>query len=227
MKLLKEIKHIKHLIHLYESPPGRLLLAGLLIGFVYAIFLLTYLIVNPEFAQHLWVMTVTHVMFGRAAGISYGYTVPINANWIILINMLIESVIVMLVFPFFVFGLKKLKRFDYLHRTLRKIEVAAYKNKKFIKRYGLVGLFAFVCFPFWMTGPLVGAFIGHLLGFTIVLNMTVVLSGTFLAIVGWSFILYNVTEKISEFSTLAPFFLLMVLVALAVSGNLISSEEKK
>lgn len=178
-------------------------------------------------AQHLWAMTVTHIMFGRAAGISYGYTVHLHTAWIIFGNMLIESIIVMLVFPFFVFGLNKLKHFEYLHRSLRKIEIAAYKNKEFIKRYGMIGLFAFVCFPFWMTGPLVGAFIGYLLGFSVLRNMSIVLSGTFLAIVGWSFILYNVTEKVSEFSSLAPFFILMLLVAIALAGNLISDNEKE
>ena len=52
-----------------------------------------------------------------------------------------------------------------------------------MRRYGIAGLFVFVFMPFWMTGPVVGAIIGFLIGLRPAVNLAVVLSATGLAIV--------------------------------------------
>ena len=53
-------------------------------------------------------MTGTHIMAGRAAGLSFGYTREM-AGWIVIVtNMSIETFLVLIVYPMFVFSYRRL-----------------------------------------------------------------------------------------------------------------------
>ena len=69
--------------------------------------------------------------------------------------------------------------FDRIHK-------AADAHKETVRKYGIAGLFLFVWFPFWMTGPVVGCVIGFMIGLRIRLNLSIVLAGTYMAIIGWA-----------------------------------------
>lgn len=56
-------------------------------------------------------------------------------------------------------------------------------------RFGIVGVFIFVFVPFWMTGPVVGAIIGFLIGLKPRVNLPLVLSATYVATVVWALLL--------------------------------------
>jgi hypothetical protein len=90
-----------------------------------------------------------------------------------------------------------------------------------VRRYGIIGLFAFVWFPFWMTGPVVGSVIGFLLGMRIWLNMTVVLTGTYVAIVGWAFLLRHFHKQVASYSSYAAMVLTALLIFVIIVGHLI------
>jgi hypothetical protein len=80
-------------------------------------------------------------------------------------------------------------------------------------------VFAFVWFPFWMTGPVVGSVIGFLLGLPVWLNMTVVLAGTYIAIFCWALFLRQLHEQVAAYSSYAGLILMGVLIAIIVLGN--------
>jgi hypothetical protein len=90
-----------------------------------------------------------------------------------------------------------------------------------VRRYGIIGLFAFVWFPFWMTGPVIGCVIGFLLGLRVWLNMTVVLAGTYVAIFGWAFFLRQFHDRVASYSSYAAMVLMALLVIIIIIGHLL------
>ena len=82
----------------------------------------------------------------------------------------------------------------------------------------MIGLLAFVCLPFWMTGPVVGCAIGFLLGLRTWVNLTVVLAGTYLAIGGWALLLRELHARVAEYSVFGPMVLMALIVLIAVAA---------
>ena len=68
-----------------------------------------------------------------------------------------------------------------------------------------------------MTGPVVGCIIGFLLKLRIRVNISVVLGGTFVAIIGWALFL----RKIAAHSSYAITGILVVLILIVVLGHLL------
>ena len=57
---------------------------------------------TPLEAQVVVAMTATHILFGRAAGMSFGYAVGLGHGRGHSVNMAIETVLVLLFYPLFV-----------------------------------------------------------------------------------------------------------------------------
>lgn len=53
-------------------------------------------------------MTATNIIFGRAAGISVGYTMGLDHIVVVTVNMLIETILVLLFYPLFVLSWRRL-----------------------------------------------------------------------------------------------------------------------
>jgi uncharacterized membrane protein len=166
-------------------------------------------------------MTATEILFGRAAGMAFGYTLGLTHIKVIPICMIIETVLVLIFYPLFVLSWRHLLVIQWLKKTFERISNAAETHKDKIQRYGLIGLFVFVWFPFWMTGPVVGCVIGFLLGLRVWLNLTVVLAGTYVAILGWAFFLRQLHESVAHYSSYATMVLLALLVIIIFVGHLL------
>jgi uncharacterized membrane protein len=206
---------------LLTNPEGRLLLAGIAIAFLYTLWLAVRLLMFPEESQVLVGMTATQLLFGRAAGMAFGYSLGLENSMVIPICMVIETIMVLILFPLFVFSWRHLLVLRWLKRFFQRTQRTAEKRKGVIQKYGIIGLFVFVWFPFWMTGPFIGSIIGFLLGFRLWLNMTVVLGGTYAAVLGWAFFLRHFHEKTSAYSSYAAMILMLLLVAVFFLGHLL------
>ena len=68
-----------------------------------------------------------------------------------------------------------------------------------------------------MTGPLVGSVIGFLIGLRTWVTLTVVLGGTYLAIVCWGIVLQRLHVALGQMGPYAPFVLVIFILLLAVS----------
>ncbi len=77
----------------------------------------------------------------------------------------------------------------------------------------------FVWFPLHMTGPLVGSIIG----LKTFLNLTVVLTGTFLAVVSWVIFFGKILGVTGSFSYLIPVFV----ITMAVVGFFVIRQRHK
>ncbi len=110
---------------------------------------------------------------------------------------------------------------NWLKNIFERIRKAAEDRQGIVRKYGIAGLFAFVWFPFWLTGPVVGCVIGFLLGLRVRVNMTIVLSGTYVAIFGWAFFLKQFHDRVASYSSYAAMVLMGLLVIIIIIGNLL------
>ena len=208
-------------VTLLTSSEGRLLLIGVALAFVYTFWLGVKLLFSPEESQVLVGMTATGIMFGRAAGMAFGYSLGLGHTTVIPICIIIETILVLIFYPLFVFSWHHLLVINWLKNIFERIQKSAEAHKDKVQRYGIIGLFVFVWFPFWMTGPVVGCVIGFLLGLRVWLNMTVVLAGNCVAILGWAFLLRHFHDRVASYSSYAAMVLMALLVIIIIVGHLL------
>jgi len=184
----------------------------------------TYFISVNE-ANALVIITVTNFLFGRAAGISYGFSAGLDDAVIIAVNIIIELITVLLIYPLFVFSWNKSSKIRGLENFFTKAKELRLKHSAFFEKYGRYGLFLFVWFPFWMTGPVVGAIIGFLIGIKHHHTLLIVISGTSLAIVIWTYFLKELLALLTHMSAYAPYILLALFVTIAIAFKLMNNRQ--
>ncbi|MHC4124082.1 MAG: small multi-drug export protein [Planctomycetota bacterium] len=206
---------------LLNSPEGRCLLFGVVLAFIFTIWLGIMLLLSPENSQALIGMTTTQIMFGRAAGIAFGYSMGLKYSTVIPICIIIETILVLIFYPLFVFSWRHLLVIKRLKNIFGRIHKAAETRKDIVIRYGIAGLFVFVWFPFWMTGPVIGCVIGFMIGLRTWLNMMIVLSGTYVAIISWAVFLRQFHDRVASYSPFAAMVLLILLFIIIIVGHLL------
>lgn len=206
---------------LLTSSEGRLLLTGVALAFIYAIWLVVKLLSSPDESHVLTGMTATGLVFGRAASMAFGYSLGLGHSTVIPICMIIETAFVLIFYPLFVFSWRHLLVIKSLKKTFERIHKAAEAHKGIVQRYGIIGLLVFVWLPFWMTGPAVGCVIGFLLGLRVWVNMTVVLAGTYVAIFSWGLFLHQLHERVASYGSYAVMGLVALLVVIIVARHLL------
>lgn len=208
-------------VTLLKSSEGRLLLSGVTLAFIYTFWLAVKVLLSPEESQVLIGLTATELLFGRAAGLAFGYSMGLGNITVIPIIIIIETILVLIFYPLFVFSWHRLLVINWLKNLFERTHKSAEVHKDKVQKYGIIGLFIFVWFPFWMTGPVVGSVIGFLLGLRVWINMTVVLVGTCAAIFGWALFLHQLHEQVASYSSYAAMVLMALLVVIIIVGHLL------
>ncbi len=213
----KKKNHLKET--LLTSPEGCILLVGVALAFIYTLWLVIKLINSPDESQILIGMTAFDIMCGRAAAMIFGYSQELGHATVITVCIIIETILVLIFYPLFVFSWRHLLVIKWLKNTFERIHKAAETHKDKVQRYGIIGLFVFVWLPFWMTGPVVGCVIGFLLGLKARLNIPVVLAGTSVAIFGWAFFMRRFNDRMASYSSYAAIVILVLLIVIIVIGK--------
>ncbi len=201
---------------LLSTPEGHILEIGLIMTLLSAIVLGLGYLRFPEKAHVFVGMSATNILFGRAAGISFGYSFELSNELVILTNILIETILVLIFYPLFVFSWQSILVIEPLKKIMKRVSLTAEAHQDKIRKYGIIGLFMFVWLPFWMTGPMVGCSVGYLLGLNPWKNLTIVLSSTCIAIVCWSLLLRKIHDKIAEHGPYASIFFVIAIILIAL-----------
>ena len=93
---------------LLASSEGCLLLIGIALAFIYTFWLGLKLLLSPDESQVLIGMTATELLFGRAAAMAFGYTLDLGHTTVIPICIIIETILVLIFYPLFVFSWRHL-----------------------------------------------------------------------------------------------------------------------
>jgi uncharacterized membrane protein len=188
---------------------------------IYSFWLGIKLLLSPDESQLLIGLTAIELTFGRGLAMTFGYTEGLGHSTVIPICIIIETIYVLILYPLFVFSWRRLLVINWLKKTFERTQRAAETHKDKVQKYGVIGLFVFVWFPFWMTGPVVGSVIGFLLGLRLWINMAAVLAGTYAAIIGWAFVLRQFHKQVASYSSYAAMVLMALLVFVIIIVHLL------
>ncbi|MFO7541812.1 MAG: small multi-drug export protein [Thiobacillus sp.] len=206
---------------LFSSTEGRLLGVGLaLTALMFLAFGIGWYLF-PDGVLTYAAMTGLNLIIGRAAGMTFGYASGLGHVQVVPLNMLVETIQVLVVYPLFALSVRQLITLRRLQPFLARMHRAAEYHGGAVRKFGIVGLFVFVFVPFWMTGPVVGAIIGFLIGLQAWVNLVVVLGSTYVAIVAWGLLLNEFNAWASTVNQFAPFALVIAIVLIAVAIHLL------
>ena len=211
---------------LSSLPEGKILIFGTLLLALYILFLLFSWLFFPDSYKAYAAISVSNFFFGRAAGISVGFAAEINSSIVIGINFIIELLMVLVVYPLFILSWNQLLNIGKLKAWVDRSHQSAQKYRPKIEKFGVYGLFIFVWFPFWMTGPVVGSIIGYLMGFKHRTTLSVVLIGTLIATICWGYFLLFLQNWAATMDQRAPWLIAAGIVLLAIMGYIIRKLSK-
>jgi len=185
-------KGLKKLVYLIRERLNlievKILLLGLVLTVLTGIYFLYLLITDPGLYKVLSSTAIIHMMGGRALGIVTCLSADISLFYTILYNFFLEVVIVLIAYGIVVLVMRNIIQPKLFNSAVRQAELTAQSQKTKIKKYGSIGLFLFVMFPFFMTGPVIGAIVGYLLNYRAINNFLIVFSGTLASIIIYALI---------------------------------------
>ena len=203
---------------LLRTTEGVILMLGIALAVTGLIVIVVEAYWSMQTSRIIGAMTFSNILLGRAVSMSIGYAGGYGHALVIPVNMWVETVLVLLFYPVFVLSMRKLVEFPKLGRFLERMHAVAESHHGKVRRYGIAGLLAFVWMPFWMTGPVVGSAIGYLLGFPAWLTLSVVLVGTYLAIVGWAYLLFDLYTRTTAFGPWAPVLIIGIVILIIIAA---------
>ena len=177
----------------------KILFLGLVLTALTGIYFLYLLFTDPGLYKVLFSTAIVHIMGGRALGIATCLSAGISLFYTISYNFFLEVVIVMIAYGIVVLVMRNIIQPKLFDSAVRQAELTAQNQKTKIKRYGSIGLFLFVMFPFFMTGPVIGAIIGYLLNYKVINNFLIVFSGTLASILIYARIGNNILNFTNQF----------------------------
>lgn len=177
----------------------KILFIGLLLCALTGLYFLYLLFTDPGLHKAMTSTAMLHLMGGRAMGIATCLAAGISVFTTILYNFYLEVVIVLVAYGIIVLFMRNVIQPKLFRSAVRQAELTAQREKTKIKRYGAVGLFLFVMFPFFMTGPVVGAIIGYLLNYRAINNFLIVFSGTLTSIIIYALVGNGVIDFVSRY----------------------------
>lgn len=212
---------------LFRSPEGLIFFLGIFLTLAGLIAMVAESYWSVETSSVIGAMSFASFIFGRTVSMSIGYADGYGFWLAVLVNVWVETVMVLLFYPVFVLSMRKLVVFPKLARFIEGTRAAAERHHDIVRRYGIIGLFVFVFVPFWMTGPVVGCAIGYLLGFHASLTLWVVLISSYIAIAAWAFLLYGLYERVAGMASWAPEFVIGIMIAVILAGYLLNRRGKR
>ena len=208
MKYLKKIyalcfKGLKKIIFLirerFDLIEVKILSIGLVLAAIAGLYLAYLLFADPRLYRVLSSTAIIHIMGGRALGVATCLSAGLSMFYTIFYNFFLEVVIVLITYGMVVLFMRNVIQPKLFRSTVRQAELTAQQQKTKIKKYGAVGLFFFVMFPFFMTGPVIGSIIGYLLNYRAVNNFLIVFSGTLTSIVTYALVGNNIIRFINQY----------------------------
>lgn len=165
---------------------------------------------------------VLHLVGGRGLGVVTCLSAGLSQTFTILYNLYLEIVIVLVAYGVVVLIMRNVIEPSIFKTQVRQAELAAQRQRSKVKRFGVVGLFLFVMFPFMMTGPVVGSIIGYLLNYRPLVNFGIVFSGTLTSIAIYTFAGQNILDLLGRYidlekaQTWGSVIVVVLLIAFAI-----------
>lgn len=126
-----------------------------------------------------------HLLAGRAISIVQGTHLGLPPWLIVLMATYADTAAMLILYPLFVYSYEHIVEGHFLQKRMRTMLESAERHVDRFRRFKIAGVFLFVMAPLWMTGIIVGAILGYLLGLRTWVTITTVIIGAFVAVTSW------------------------------------------
>jgi len=170
---------------LLNTIEGRILVTGFLLTALFLVFVVIGIIQGTPGAKIAFLVFITHCVGSRAGGIGLCILNDLGIVTTIALNFYFECLIVCYTYASFVLSTSGIFKAAWIKKSMRTLKEKAEEKKDKIKRWGWIGIFAFVMAPLPVTGPVVGTIIGYMIRMRLFSNFSAAGLGTLTAIVAW------------------------------------------
>ena len=133
------------------------------------------------------VLTVgfAHLLAGRAISIAQGTHVGLPAWAITIIATYADIMGMLIVYPIFIYSYENFFEGRFFQTRMKPMLDSARRGVDRFHGGKILGVFFFVWLPFWMTGIIIGAILGYLLGLRTWVTLATAACGTLAAVASW------------------------------------------
>ncbi len=199
---------------LYKGDEGNIFILSLIIIFSLLIFIIISYQIDATFANKITGIVFTNILVGRVPALSFGYAADLSNFIVISVNIIVEMILVTFIYPLFILSFKGVLKIKVLEGFFNEIQLKKDEHQRKFDRYGKFGLFIFVFIPFWMTGPIVGAIIGFLIGIKQYQVILIVFIATIISITLWGIFLQEIVQFLLIFDTEVVWIILLLIVSI-------------
>jgi len=197
---------------------------GWVLFVVWAAVLLAWGFVHPDPYAQGWRLVLELAFLGRLVNIADGVARGFSKLYLFIQSGPQDIILLLIVYPLVVRAYEGSTRKGIIGGTIERIRRTAERHKGFVEPFGAIGLWAFVFFPFWSTGVLVGGVVGYLLGLRTVVTFSSVLLGHFISVVVlivFFDVTYDAAKSFSEGGAkFLPWIVLAIVLILGLIGRL-------
>ena len=175
-----------------------------------------------------WViMGFTELILGRGVAIAKAVEMGMQPGLVIFLATYVDAVTVFLCYPVLILACRNLVEGRPVDPRMKGIIESAEKNVTRFAKYKIAGIFLFVWLPFFMTGVVVGAVLGYLLGLKTWTNMATVVGGTLTAAVCWLYTYDYLYGRLTQIHSQIPALFTGALIAALIVHRLWTETRKK
>jgi uncharacterized membrane protein len=170
-----------------RSPQSRLFIVGSVMTILWVgVAAMMWQLQHPLWDEVL-TLGFSHILVGKGMSVAQGHLMGMPDWLIIVLATYCDILSVLVTYPILIFSYENFIERHFFHRQMRNIFKHAEKGMNRFGRFRIVGVFAFVWAPLWMTGIIVGAVLGYLMGLPTWAIMSTVSIGAGASVVCWVF----------------------------------------
>lgn len=223
-----------HLARHRRTLPGALrwsLWLGAGMTTLYGAILLALFVFHPPLFRKMVTFLVLTVFSGREPAMLMAYqgSFPAPVAWVIVTSIVNDLGALLVVVPLFWLALERLRQRPLIGGLLLSLEKTAFEHRRFIDRWGLIGLVLFAWTPAYGGGILTAGILG-VLARVPVKRLLVALSVAIVGIISfWGFVLRYASELLPSEGAwkLLPFFIVGAFVSLSLVAGLRARRSRK
>jgi uncharacterized membrane protein len=135
--------------------------------------------------ESIFTFTAAHLIAGKAASILQGNNAGMPPWLIICIATYVDIVSLLLMYPVLIFSYQNFFEDVFFQTHMKRVFTSAERGMSRFGKFKVAGIFLFVLIPVWMTGIIIGAVLGYLMGLRLWIILTTVSLGSFVSVTIW------------------------------------------
>ena len=174
-----------------------------------------------------WViMGFAELLLGRGVAIAKAVEMGMRPGLVVFLATYVDAVTVFLLYPVLILAARNLVAGRPVDPRMKGLIESAEKNVGRFAKYKIAGIFLFVWLPFFMTGVVVGAVLGYLLGLKTWPNMATVVAGTATAAACWLYTYDYLYGRLAQIHSQIPALFTAGLIAALIAQRLWTEARK-